>query len=74
MEASSPTSAGNLDIILKLLMSEEMQNVKKEGKESIYDTLEVFLKETDVAYQNLLFFPFLYGSNASADAKACFLA
>ncbi len=72
VEASSPTSAGNLDIILKLLMSEEMQNVKKEGKESIYDTLEVFLKETDAAYQNLLFFPFLYGSNASADAKACF--
>lgn len=72
IEASSPTSAGNLDIILKMLMSEEMKNIKEHGGESIYETLEIFLENTDATYNDLIFLPFLYGSNASTDAKSCF--
>ncbi|MBM7643282.1 FGGY-family carbohydrate kinase [Streptococcus loxodontisalivarius] len=71
VEASSPTSAGNLDAMLKMLMSEEIKNAK-EADQSIYDSLEVFLEETDAAYQPLIFFPFLYGSTIGQDASACF--
>ncbi|MGT2933751.1 FGGY-family carbohydrate kinase [Streptococcus catagoni] len=73
IEASSPTSAGNLDAILKMLMSEEIRTIKEQGHESIYDTLETFLEQTDASYTDLLFFPFLYGNNTVAEAKACFL-
>ncbi|GAA0057550.1 UNVERIFIED_CONTAM: carbohydrate kinase [Streptococcus canis] len=72
IEASSPTSAGNLDAILTMLMAEEIRTIKEQGRESIYDTLETFLENTDAAYNDLIFLPFLYGSNVSSDAKACF--
>lgn len=72
IEESSATSAGNLDAMLKILMSEELVHAKEQGK-SIYELLELFLEETTAVSQKLLFFPFLYGSNTSPDAKACFL-
>ncbi|EHI73490.1 carbohydrate kinase [Streptococcus criceti] len=72
IEASSPTSAGNLDAILKMLMAEEIKNSQQEGG-SIYDNLEVFLRETSASYTPVLFFPFLYGSNVGRDARASFL-
>lgn len=71
VEASSPTSAGNLDIMLKMLLMEEMEHLKG-GDVSIYDTLEVFLKETNADFANILFCPFLYGSNVGQPAQACF--
>lgn len=71
VEASSPTSAGNLDAILKMLMAEEIKNSQQEGG-SIYDNLEVFLQETSASYTPILFFPFLYGSNLGQEARASF--
>lgn len=71
IEAGSPTSAGNLDAMIKMLMMEEIQHLKA-SKSSIYDVLEVFLQETDASYSKILFFPFLYGSNISRAAEACF--
>lgn len=73
IEASSPTSAGNLDIILKMLMAEEIQNLEATGSETIYDTLEVFLTNTAPSFSKLIFLPFLYGSNVGQPAEACFL-
>ena len=72
VEASSPTSAGNLNTMLKMLMSEEIMTIKQNEQGSIYDTLEEFLGSTDAAYHGLIFFPFLYGSNANPQAKSCF--
>lgn len=72
VEASSPTSAGNLDIMLKLLMAEEIQNLKEAGKSSIYDTLESFLSTSDASFSPIIFMPFLYGSNVGQPAEACF--
>ena len=71
VEESSPTSAGNLDIILKMLMSEEMSSLKE--TESIYTGLEVFLKDTTASYSKVIFLPFLYGSNTHTEAPSCFL-
>ncbi|MFS1663903.1 FGGY-family carbohydrate kinase [Streptococcus sp. zg-JUN1979] len=72
IEGSSATSAGNLDIMLKLLMADEIERAKNKGK-SIYEDLESFLEHTDASYSKLIFLPFLYGSNSHVDAKSCFL-
>lgn len=71
-EASSPTSAGNLAIILKMLMTAEMRDAEDAGR-SIYDNLEDFLENTDAAFAKVIFFPFLYGSNVSPDAEGTFI-
>lgn len=72
IEASSPTSAGNLDLMLKMLMADEIQNAQKNHK-SIYDYLEVMLANTDENYTQLFFFPFLYGSNVDPYAEGAFI-
>lgn len=72
LEASSPTSAGNLAIILKMLMTAEIRDAKDAGN-SIYDTLEDFLENTNATFSKLVFFPFLYGSNVAPDAEGTFI-
>lgn len=72
IEASSPTSAGNLAIVIKMLMTAEQRDAEASGK-SIYDNLEVFLENTDATFSKLIYFPFLYGSNADPDASGAFI-
>lgn len=72
LEASSPTSAGNLAIILKMLMTAEIRDVTDAHK-SIYDSLEEFLSNTDATFSKVIFFPFLYGSNVAPDAEGSFI-
>lgn len=72
IEASSPTSAGNLAIIIKMLMTAETRDAKAQGK-SIYDDLEVFLQNTDATFAKLIYFPFLYGSNTDPEATGSFI-
>lgn len=72
VEASSPTSAGNLAIVLKMLMTAEMRDAKEAGH-SIYDDLEAFLSNTDARFSKVLFYPFLYGSNAAPNAEGSFI-
>lgn len=72
IEASSPTSAGNLDLMLKMLLADESQNAQANHK-SIYDYLETMLENTDANYAQLVFFPFLYGSNVDPNAEGAFI-
>ncbi|MCT3557320.1 carbohydrate kinase [Lentilactobacillus buchneri] len=72
VEASSATSAGNLDIMIKTLMSEEIKNATAHSR-SIYDVLEEFLDHTDATFTKIIFFPFLYGSNVAPDAEGSFI-
>ncbi|MCH5464112.1 FGGY-family carbohydrate kinase [Levilactobacillus tujiorum] len=72
IEASSPTSAGNLSIILKMLMTAETRDAQDQGK-SIYDDLEVFLQNTDARFAKLIYLPFLYGSNTDPEATGSFI-
>lgn len=72
IEASSPTSAGNLQIIIKMLMTAELRDASEKGK-SIYSDLESFLNNTDASFAKLLFFPFLYGTNSDPDASGAFI-
>lgn len=71
VEGSSPTSAGNLAIMLKTLMSEEISNLPEDV--SIYSVLEEFLEHTDAKFSKVIFYPFLYGNNIGKSADACFL-
>ncbi|MCI1634985.1 FGGY-family carbohydrate kinase [Bifidobacterium sp.] len=71
-EASSPTSAGNLDIILRLLMPDRLQLAQTTGT-AIYDELERVLNASRGEPSPVVYFPFLYGSNSDPYASAGFL-
>lgn len=71
VEGSSPTSAGNLSIMIKTLMSEEINNLS--DNVDIYTVLEEFLEHTNATFSKVLFYPFLYGNNIGQSADACFL-
>ena len=72
LEASSPTSAGNLQMMLDMLMVDEQKNAQANNT-SIYEYLEDFLRTTDSTFTKTIFFPFLYGTNAQKDAQASFI-
>lgn len=72
VEASSPTSAANLDIILNTLMEGLREELQELGI-SIYAVMEAFLQKDHIAASKLLFFPYLYGSQTGKKAQGCFL-
>lgn len=72
IEASSPTSAGNLQMMIDMLMVDEQKNAR-DNNTSIYEYLEDFLRTTDSTFTKTIFFPFLYGTNAQKDAQASFI-
>lgn len=55
IEASSPTSAGNINRIISLFFKD-----KKE--KSIFESFEKYLNETDILKSQVYFTPFLYGN------------
>lgn len=72
IESSSATSAGNLDILLKILMDKEIEQTKERGT-SIYQIGEHYLESTDASSTSILFLPFLYGNPTNSNVKAAFL-
>ncbi|WEV63423.1 FGGY-family carbohydrate kinase [Bifidobacterium sp. ESL0732] len=67
VEASSPTSSGNLSRILRLLSP-----TGKDTDED-YERLEANLRQEDADFTQVLYTPFLYGSNSDPDATASFV-
>ncbi len=68
----SATSASNLDWFVTQLMGEEKIKGKQENK-SVFDYANAMVESTDPKNSNIVFLPFLYGTNVDADAKACFV-
>ena len=66
VEASSPTSAGNLDYVLRMLTTDGSKAVR-------YDELNAMLERTDANFTDVIFFPFLYGSNVDLGAEGAFI-
>ena len=66
VEASSPTSAGNLDYVLRMMTADG-------SKAASYDELGAMLERTDAKYTDVLFLPFLYGSNVNLGAEGAFI-
>ena len=72
IEESSPTSAGNMEWFINNLMGLEKRKAKEEGK-SIYDITNSWVETIEPEDCNVIFLPFLNGSNENSLAKGTFI-
>ncbi len=72
IEESSPTSAGNLEWYIKMFMQKESEDAKAQGK-SIYQYCDELVESVGVEDQDIIFLPYIYGSNYNAASKASFI-
>ena len=68
MIEGSATSASNLEWFLAQFFQAEAEAAKQQGQ-NIYDVVNRLVAETNPQDANLLFFPFLYGSNVASEAS-----
>lgn len=72
IESSSATSSGNLDIILDLFLDGNINpNSKELGNK--YQIINELLEKTNSQTTEIIYLPFLYGSNAHPKAKGSFI-
>ncbi len=69
---ASATSASNLEWFVTEFLGDDNSQAAEEGK-SVYDLCNAWVARVAPEDSQIIFLPFLYGSNAEADAKACFL-
>ncbi|WP_099467334.1 FGGY-family carbohydrate kinase [Konateibacter massiliensis] len=72
VEESSPTSAGNMEWFIKNLMNYEKIGAK-EARGSIYDITNEWVSSIEPQDSNVIFLPFLNGSNEDPLAKGTFI-
>jgi L-xylulokinase len=68
----SATSASNLEWFVSEFFQAERQQAEAAGR-SVFDVVNELVAQTKPADSAVVFLPFLFGSNVSPDAKACFL-
>lgn len=72
VEESSPTSAGNMEWFIQNLMSFEKTETKEKNT-SVYDLTNAWVASIEPQESNVIFLPFLNGSNEDALAKGTFV-
>ena len=72
IEESSPTSAGNMEWFIRNLMSYEKAEAKENGG-SVYDITNEWVASIEPQDNNIIFLPFLNGSNEDPLAKGTFV-
>lgn len=72
IEESSPTSAGNLEWYIKRFLGKEKLDAEAQGM-SIYTYCDRLVESIKPEDQDVIFLPYLYGSNYNPSSKACFL-
>lgn len=72
VEESSPTSAGNMEWFIRNLMDQEKVLTEK-NNESIYALANNWVSQIEPSDCNLIFLPFLNGSNENPIAKGSFI-
>lgn len=72
VEESSPTSAGNMEWFIRNLMSYEKAEAKENGR-SVYDITNEWVASIEPQDSNVIFLPFLNGSNEHPLAKGTFV-
>lgn len=72
IEESSPTSAGNMEWFIQNLMSFEKDEKEQQGG-SIYEIANEWVNSIDPSESNIIFLPFLNGSNENVLAKGTFV-
>ncbi|MBU5590217.1 carbohydrate kinase [Clostridium sp. MSJ-4] len=66
---ASPTSASNLE----WFVTEMLKDINIDSGENVYDYSNRLVESVTPEGSNIIFLPFLYGTNVDADAKACFI-
>jgi L-xylulokinase len=69
---ASATSASNLEWFVTEFLGDDHLQDPETGK-SVYDLCNEWVESVAPEETQIMFLPFLYGSNVEADAKACFL-
>ena len=69
VEECSPTSAANNEWFVNMFMQEEKLEAKKRGI-SIYELANEMVETVEAGEQNIIFLPYIYGSNYNPRAKA----
>lgn len=72
VEESSPTSAGNMEWFIRNLMNYEKAEAKENGG-SVYDITNEWVASIEPQDNNIIFLPFLNGSNEDVLAKGTFI-
>ena len=72
VEESSPTSAGNMEWFIRNLMNFDKEGAKANGG-SVYDITNEWVASIEPEDNNIIFLPFLNGSNEDALAKGTFI-
>ena len=72
VEESSPTSAGNMEWFIRNLMNYEKSDAKANGG-SVYDITNEWVASIEPQDNNIIFLPFLNGSNEDTLAKGTFI-
>lgn len=72
IEESSPTSAGNMEWFIRNLMNFEKEEAKEKGS-SVYDMTNEWVESIEPQDNQVIFLPFLNGSNEDALAKGTFV-
>ena len=72
VEESSPTSAGNNEWFTELFLDQEKQQAKERGI-GIHALAEELAANVGPDGQDIVFLPYIYGSNYNPQAKACFI-
>lgn len=69
---ASPTSASNLEWFIEEFLGQEKGEAASEGR-SVYKICNELIEDTHVDESDILFFPYLYGSNSVPHANSCFI-
>ncbi|NQT89589.1 hypothetical protein HQ560_22660 [bacterium] len=72
MLEGSATSASNLEWFVTEFFAAEKKLAEEQGR-SVYDVCNEAIAATEPEDSNIVFLPFLYGSNCGPDAKAAFI-
>jgi L-xylulokinase len=72
VEECSPTSAGNNEWFINLFLQAEEEQASMKGV-PFYEHVSQMAGEVAPDGQNIIFLPYLYGSNYDPKAKACFV-
>lgn len=72
IEESSPTSAGNLDWFIRRFLGKEAEQTAAENK-SVYTLLDEWMEQADPRDSDIVFLPYLYGTNVESCPRAAFL-
>lgn len=72
MLEGSPTSASNLEWFVSEFLKEE-RKIAKANNASVYDVCNRAVATTEANESDIVFLPYLFGSNTNPYAKACFV-